>query len=215
MAYATDLQRLAYVLDELGEGEEARFWRHIAEGITICGMQMQIEKGTKRGNYPDSVSLTYQYKRNDPGIINPHLIVQNIWMLTHPDEGAVDFFTRVLKTDRGEIHVNAEAKITDAKIDGEKLIVRLRTPLRLKGIASQIVISPVSNPTSLLKGGREIQPSAGGKGDWWRYDRRGKRIEIQVIHDSPEIEVEIDGIKLTFQTKWLEIIYGPDGLLRI
>ncbi|MCD6508126.1 hypothetical protein J7M22_16080 [Candidatus Poribacteria bacterium] len=195
LAYATDLQRLAYVLDELGEREEAKFWRHIAEGITICGMQMQIEEGPRRGNYPDSVSLTYQYKRNDPGIINPHLIVQNIWMLTHPDEGAVDFFTRVLRTDRGEIHVNAEAKITDARIDGEKLIVRLRTPLRLKGIASQIVISPVSNPTSLLKGGREIQPSAGGKGDWWRYDRRGKRIEIQVIHDSPEIEVEIDGVR--------------------
>lgn len=194
LAYATDLQRLAYVLDELGEREDAKFWRHIAEGITICGMQMQIEEGARKGNYPDSVSLTYEYKRNDPGIINPRLIIQNIWMLTHPDEGAVDFFTKVLKENRGEIHVNAEARIMDARIERKRLIVKVKTPLRLKGITSQILISPVSNPISILKGGRKIQPSAGGKGDWWRYDHRGKRIEIQVIHDSPEIEVEIKGV---------------------
>lgn len=196
LAYATDLQRLAYVLDEMDEKEEARFWRHIAEGMTICGMEMQIEEGPKRGNYPDSVSLTYQYRRNDPGIIGPHLIAQNIWMLTHPDEAAVDFFTRILQTDRGRIHVSAETKIVGAEIEGETLRLRLRSPEGSEKVLSQLIISPVSSPDSVYKDGREIRHPTGEGGDWWRYYRRGKAIGIQVVHDSPEVEVTVEGVRL-------------------
>lgn len=63
----------AYALLLLSAHERTLDWRHVAEGILICGEQMQYSDGPSKGCLPDAFELRTQQRR--PADINPGALV--------------------------------------------------------------------------------------------------------------------------------------------
>jgi len=132
------------------------FWRHIAEGITICGIQQQAAVNHPDGNYPDSVALTYRYEPNDKGVISPHGIVRNLWLLRDQHDDALDYKTVTVKS-TPPIRITSEAVVERADWDGTGMLtVVLRTPKGTSQTAT--VIASIAKPSSVeVTGGQLLE----------------------------------------------------------
>ncbi|MCS7254846.1 MAG: hypothetical protein RMK18_07070 [Armatimonadota bacterium] len=176
-------------LDKAGSiWQDPSFWRHIAEGITVCAIEHQAAVEHPDGNYPDSVSLTYRYGPNDKGIISPYGIARNIWLLRDEHDDAWGYETTFVE--KTPIRVTSEAVIAAAKLLQDKLTIVLLQP---KGVSeTTTIVACISAPKEIRINGKGIEQISGCS---WRYDIRRKLLTIKIAHFSEKLSIEISGIK--------------------
>jgi len=196
--YAYALQKLSIALSQspIPDVQPPEFWRQIAEGITVCGIQHQAAVNHPDGNYPDSVALTYHYRPNDKGIIGPHGIVRNLWLLRDPHDDAWDYETVAVRTEP-PIRVISDAVIERAGWKDGELTIVLRAP---QGVTeSQTIVACLEKPNQifvndrlLLADGAQSQvPSP------FRYDSRRKLALLHLRHETETLTVRLTGVQPT------------------
>jgi len=185
--YAYALLKLSNALNKspVANRQSPEFWRHIAEGITVCGIQQQAAVNHPDGNYPDSVALTYRYQPNDKGIIGPHGIVRNLWLLRDPHDDAWGYETVIVKTEPA-IRITSDVIVERAEFRNGELEFLLRAP---KGIAnSQTVIACVTKPEQVFADDKPVA---------FRYDHRRKLVLLQLSHETEAVKVRLVGVQPT------------------
>lgn len=189
--YAYALLKLVKSLSrsQVADYGSPEFWRHIAEGITVCAIQQQAAVNHPEGNYPDSVSLTYRYQPNDQGVIAPHGIVRNLWLLRDPHDDAWGYETVSLTTNP-PIRVTSEAIIEEANWRGGELELVFHIPQGFPQF--QTVIACVTKPSQVFVNGKAI--SAPGV---FRYDVRRKLLLLQLNREAETARIRITGIQPT------------------
>ncbi|MFA0742948.1 MAG: hypothetical protein DFNUSKGM_003081 [Candidatus Fervidibacter sacchari] len=161
------------------------FWRHIAEGITVCGIQHQAAVNHPDGNYPDAVELTYRYQPTDKGIIGPHGILRNLWLLRDPHDDAWGYQTVAVKTEPA-IRITSDVIVERAEFRDGELELLLRAP---KGVAnSQTVIACVTKPEQVFADDKPVA---------FRYDHRRKFVLLQLSHETEAVKVRLVGVQPT------------------
>ncbi|MCS7263545.1 MAG: hypothetical protein NZ805_01780 [Armatimonadetes bacterium] len=194
--YAYALLKLANALSQspVHSAQSPEFWRQIAEGITVCGIQHQASVNHPEGNYPDSVALTYRYGPNDKGIISPYGIVRNLWLLRDYHDDAQGYETVVVKTEP-PIRITSDGIVEGAEWKEGELTIILRTP---KGVTqSQTIIACVTKPNRVFVNERLLfaddfkspVPTS------FRYDPRRKIALLQLHHENETLTVKLMGIK--------------------
>ncbi|MBC7327209.1 hypothetical protein H5T87_03725 [bacterium] len=211
----------AYSLLKLAQYDDSYPWKHIAEGITLCAMQMQTTEGEHKGGYPDSVNLM-TYTKSDPGMLNPAGIARNVYILRNPEEDPQDNSFFLLFQNNLKIMVNSEAPSINAKLDGDNLLLTLKSPRSIPGkpISTYTTVAPIERPIRVLRNGREISQNIEEE-EWWRYDERnGGLLIIKVKHDEPFLNLRIEGVKakenrtplLTAKPDWeFNVDNDPEG----
>ncbi len=185
--YAYALLKLSNALrqSQLPSPQSPEFWRHIAEGITVCGIQHQAAVNHPDGNYPDAVELTYQYQPTDNGIISPHGIVRNLWLLRDPHDDPWGYQTVAVNTEPA-IRITSDVIVEKAEFRDGELELLLRAP---KGIVnSQTVIACVIKPEQVLADGKPVA---------FRYDHRRKFVLLQLSHETEAVKVRLVGVQPT------------------
>ncbi|MGB9878053.1 MAG: hypothetical protein ACPLPS_09830, partial [bacterium] len=186
----------AYSLLKLAEYDNSYPWRHIAEGITLCAMQMQTTEGEHKGGYPDSVNLM-TYTKSDPGLLNPAGIARNVYVIRDPAEDPNGCSFCIVHQGERKIMVNSEAPSVVGTILGGNLLLTLKAPRSLPGqpLSTYTLIAPVERPKAVYKEGKEMPSNLEGE-EWWRYEERnGGLIVIKVKHDKNTLNLKIEGIK--------------------
>lgn len=183
--YAYALLKLANALRQFSvrDAWSCEFWRQVAEGITVCGIQHQAAVNHPDGNYPDSVALTYRYGPNDKGIINPHGIARNLWLLRDPSDDAWGYETAVIQTNP-KIRITSDVVVERASWNDGELEFVLRAP---KGVPnSQTIIACVTKPKQVFVNDRPLNS--------FRYDSRRKLLMLSVSHESEKVAVKVTGV---------------------
>lgn len=186
----------AYALLKLAEYDNSFPWRHIAEGITLCAMQMQTTEGEHKGGYPDSVNLM-TYTKSDPGMLNPAGIVRNVYILRNANEDPGDNAFLLLRQGEKKIMVNSEAPSVTGTLSGDRLYLALQAPRSIPGkpISTYTIIAPVDRPTAVYREGKELPSTSEGE-EWWQYyERNGGMLVIKIKHDKAMINLRVDGIR--------------------
>jgi len=194
--YAYALLKLAKALSQsqVPSPQSPDFWHQIAEGITVCGIQQQAAVNHPDGNYPDSVALTYRYQPNDKGIISPHGIVRNLWLLRDPNDDAWGYETVIVKTEP-PIRITSDAIVERAEWRNGELTIVLRAP---KGITeSQTVIASITKPTQIFVNDSPIASPQSQVPSPFRYDSRRKLAWLQLKHDTETLTVKLAGVQPT------------------
>jgi len=185
--YAYALLKLSIALNQspVANRQSPQFWRHIAEGITVCAIQHQAAVNHPDGNYPDAVELTYRYQPTDKGIIGPYGIVRNLWLLHDPHDDAWGYETVVVKTEPA-IRITSDVIVEKAEFRDGELELLLRAP---KGIVnSQTVIACVTKPEQVLADGKPVA---------FRYDHRRKFVLLQLEHKTEAVKIRLLGVQPT------------------
>lgn len=198
--YAYSLLKLAKALKALkgrpkDRWHDPNFWRHLAEGITICSVQQQAAVNHPKGNYPDSVTLTYDYRPNDKGIISPQKLVRNLWLLADPSDDPMDYETVIIGDEKeGVLRVTSEASVLKAHWDGKTLRVTLLRPQGIKEVFT--LIAGTTEPQRVFLNDRVIPPPSPSSAlpSWWRYDSRRKQIILRLHLDRLENILRLVGI---------------------
>jgi len=140
----------AYALLKLWEVDQSEPWKQIAEGLTICGMQLQRTPDTaypqNKGMYPDA----YSEMLGDEAYywdLAPTQIMQNVLLLEHQDP---DVQTIILSTPSGNIHVNSGMNFS-AELNGNRLVIR---PLPVFADSAFFLIANIIKPTSISFAGQ-------------------------------------------------------------
>lgn len=186
----------AYSLLKLAEYDNSYPWRKIAEGITLCAMQMQTTEGQYKGGYPDSVNLM-TYTKSDPGMLNPAGIARNVYLIRDPAEDSQDNAFLMLRQGEKKIMVNSEAPSFTATLSGDVLLLALKAPRSPAGqfISTYTIIAPVERPTKVYREGKEL-PTDNEGDEWWRYEERnGGVLILKIKQDKARINLKIEGIK--------------------
>ncbi|MCS7192459.1 MAG: hypothetical protein NZ937_05700 [Armatimonadetes bacterium] len=200
--YAYALLKLSIALSQTSvpNALSSEFWRQIAEGITVCGIQHQASVNHPDGNYPDAVWLTYRYEPTDKGIIGPHGIVRNLWLLRDSNDDAWGYDTVTVKT-KPMIRITSSVIVERADWKDGDLTIVLRVP---EGVAqSQTIVACVTMPNQVFVNGNLIfnaasQSSAlnpqSSASSYFRYDSRRKIVLLQLQHENQELNVMLRGI---------------------
>ncbi len=187
----------AYALLKLAEYDNSYPWRHIAEGITLCAMQMQTTEGEHKGGYPDSVNLM-SYTKSDPGMLNPWGIARNVYLIRNPAEDPQDStFMMLLKGDK-KMMINSEAPSIAGSISGDNLLLTLKAPRSLPGqpISTYTLVAPVERPTAVFREGKELSTHQ-AEDEWWRYEERnGGMLILKIKQDKSTINLRVEGVKV-------------------
>ncbi len=198
--YAYALLKLAKALEKVKTlpddlWHDASLWRKIGEGITICAIQQQAAVNHPDGNYPDSVALTYRYGPNDKGVISPHGIVRNLWLLHDPGDDAWDYETTAVSMENGAqgtgigvVRVTSEAIVERAEWQGDGLKVVLRSP---KDITETLTIFASVTAPKEVRADDTLIPS------WWRYEPRRKIIIVRLRHERETTTLRLVGVQPT------------------
>lgn len=205
--YAYALLKLAKALERAkglpdDRWHDASFWRQIGEGITVCAIQQQAAVNHPDGNYPDSVALTYRYQPNDKGILPPHGIVRNLWLLHDPHDDAWDYETAAVSIERGArsmekgvVKVTSEAIVERAEWQGDGLTVMLKQP---KDITETLtIIAGVTAPTEVHVDDNPIPRPSSLTPSWWRYDARRKLVIVRLRHEREKMALRLFGVQPT------------------
>ncbi len=193
--YAYALLKLARALEQwqtqkatkVDRWLEPSFWRQIAEGITVCGIQHQASVNHPEGNYPDSVALTYRYGPTDPGVIGPHGIVRNLWLLQDPNDDDWGYETVTVRTgaQTPPFRITSEAVVKQAEWQEatNTLVFVLRAP---QGVERTLTaVASITKPTAV-----SVQ---GGQLAWQRYDARRYLWIGAIQHEGATAIVQIVG----------------------
>ena len=192
----------AYALLKLWEYDRSQDWQHIAEGLTICGMQQQRTADTaypeNKGMYPDA----YSEMLGDEAYhwdLAPGGIMKNVLKLSGLDP---DVYTRILNTPEGKIHVNSGMDFS-ADISANTLRIRPR-PLFPDSIF--FVLIPVQKPSQISFAGRVLPEVADVDSVrmGWAYSIYGNVIvKLFVADSSSELEVsDINRLPLSGEPDW-------------
>lgn len=174
---------------------DARFWRQIAEGITVCGIQHQASVNHPNGNYPDSVALTYRYGPNDQGILPPHGIVRNLWLLHDFYDDAGDYETKAVSRQQPAIRVTSEAILERVECQDDSLTIVLRQP---KGVWETLtLIACVTEPKEVRANDALVTRHLSLVTPSWRYDVRRKMVVVRLRHDSETTTLKLIGVEPT------------------
>ncbi len=119
----------AYALLLLSAYEQTLDWRHVAEGILICGEQMQYPDGPSQGCLPDAFDLRTQQRR--PADINPGALVSlrlhlsgrldNLAVATNGNHRLVAPFPVTIRDGRAHIQAPRGARY-QLLIDGRRIV---------------------------------------------------------------------------------------------
>jgi hypothetical protein len=186
----------AYSLLKLAEYDDSYPWRHIAEGITLCAMQMQTTEGEHKGGYPDSVNLM-TYTKSDPGMLNPAGIARNVYTIRNPAEDPQGNSFFFVIQDNKKIMVNSEAPSISGSIISGALLLSLKAPRSVPGkpISTYTIVAPVERPSAVLREGKGLSTNMEAE-EWWRYEERnGGLLVIKIKHDKSTINLRIEGIR--------------------
>lgn len=179
----------AYALLKLWQYDQSLPWKQIAEGLTICGMQMQRTNQTanpeNKGMYPDAYSAvngdeTYHWD------LAPNKIMQNVLALTGCDPGVQ---TKILPIINGNIHINSGIPFL-AELNDTSLLLH---PKPVFSDSVFFLIVNVKKPKNLFYDGEELPQVSDvdevQKG--WDYTIDGNIIiKIFVVDSLSEIEIE-------------------------
>ncbi len=194
--YAYALLKLSIALSQsqLPDAQSPEFWRQIAEGITVCGIQHQAAVNHPEGNYPDSVALTYRYGPNDQGIIGPHGIVRNLWLLRDPHDDAWGYETVVVKTEP-PIRITSDAIVERAEWKDGELTIVLRAP---QGVTeSQTIVACITKPNQIFVNDRPLNADSAQSQvpSSFRYDTRRKLTFLRLRHETEALTVRLTGVQ--------------------
>ncbi|MCS7224997.1 MAG: hypothetical protein NZ959_10660 [Armatimonadetes bacterium] len=192
--YAYSLMKLAKALETSGPPKDRyhdpAFWRHIAEGITVAGAQMQEAVDHPQGYYPDSVALTFAYRPNDPGILHPHGIVRTLWFLANPRLDPEDYDSKVMGWDGLTVHITTEGLLHRVHRSDDALSLVISCPVVEEEF--QTIVTPIRKPTRVVVNGQELEPFTGQPtGRWWRYRSDRALLEIRLRGPMDEAEIVI------------------------
>lgn len=196
--YAYALLKLSKALSQspVPSFQNPEFWRQIAEGITVCGIQHQAAVNHPDGNYPDSVALTYRYGPNDKGIITPHGIVRNLWLLRNSHDDAWGYETVTVKTEP-PIRITSDAIVERAEWEGGELTFLLRVP---QGVTeSQTIVACITKPSQIFVNDRPLTVTSPQSQfpDLIRYDARRKLALLHLKHETETLTVRLIGVQPT------------------
>lgn len=197
--YAYSLLKLAKALETVRPTKDRwfdpQFWRQLAEGITVCGAHMQAAVRHPKGFYPDSVSLTFSYRPNDPGVIPPHGIVRNLWFLLNQAQDPEDYETKVLVQGDASLHITTEAFLQDARLsDGIASFTILSPPTDRELIT---LVTPLEKPAKVSLAGRELPLLIGNaRGPGWRYRADRAMVEIRIAGIQGTVTCVLFGVRI-------------------
>jgi hypothetical protein len=182
----------AYKLLELSRYDDELPWRTLAEGITICGMQMQRYPGGPHdeviGMYPDAYSAL---KGDDAYYfdINPRFISLCVFGLMGQDETTQ---TEILETPGGVLHVSAVGQLAGAEFTGDTLIFTNEYP---GGDTSYAIVSSITKPASVRVNGGRLGETGdlSAETEGWTYRPEGMLV-IKLVHQGSDL-VEVVGIQ--------------------
>ena len=194
LVYAYALQHLARHTSE----RQSRFWRKVAEGITMSAMYQQWTEGELKGTYPDGL---YGFCTEGRGPhINPEDIMVNLYALRGFDP---DISTEICRIEGDRIHVSAGAKIDGLDYDDSD---RLRFTLRyVEHETSYCIITGYGNRFSKTESSEKPKPAAirTGSGELpvvdslsttksgWLYREDNDTILIKYKHPTEAIDFEV------------------------
>ncbi len=170
----------AYKLLDLSRYDDSLPWRTIAEGITVCGMQMQRYPGGPHaevsGMYPDAYSAV---KGDDAYYfdINPRFIALCAFGLMGYDETTQ---TEILPVGEGRIHISTVGRIGNSSLQGGLLTFDVQYPV---SDSSYAVIGGVSRPSAVTVNGESIAESQDLSNivQGWTYRSDGILV-IKMVH---------------------------------
>ena len=192
----------AYALLKLWQVDKSQSWKHIAEGLTICGMQLQRTPDAvypqNKGMYPDAYS---EMLGDEAGYwdLAPEKIMQNLLSLEGVDP---DVNTAILESTNGKVHVNSGINFS-VHLNGEQLSIRPRP------LAPDSVFFAVANaamPKTVTYGGRTLPKvdDVDAVSSGWDYSVDGVVIIKLVAADSSEEMVvePITALSMGFEPSW-------------
>jgi len=182
----------AYKLCDLSRYDESLPWRTIAEGITICGMQMQRYPGGPHsevlGMYPDAYSAV---KGDDAYYfdINPRFIALCIFGLMGYDETAQ---TEIVSVGDGRIHISTAGRIGNSSLQGGVLAFDVQYPA---GDSSYAIVGGVSRPSAVAVNGMSLNQTQdlSKVSQGWTYRSDGVLV-IRMLHATTDC-VEVRGVR--------------------
>lgn len=186
----------AYSLLKLSEYDNSYPWKHIAEGITLCAMEMQTTEGEYKGGYPDSVNLM-TYTKSDPGMLNPAGIARNVYLIRNLKEDPQDSAFLLLHQGEKKIMINSEAPSVSGRVSDDKLFLTLLAPrsITAQPLSTYTLVAPLERPRVVYKEGKELPPSIEGDEGWFFDERNGGMLVLKIKHEKALINLRIEGVR--------------------
>ncbi len=177
---------LRYVdaISGLAEYDESYPWRRIAALLTHSAMQQQDASGPNAALWPDNIGAVDNVKC--PWVFAPRMIIAAML-------GLMDRSERVATTIVGEaprrVHINANAKITNAAWNPPSLRFDLNYPPGEQGTAT---IFCVARPTAVLLNDERLAERTDLERDTapgWRYEPALAALSVRVPNDGVNVLV--------------------------
>lgn len=199
----------AYALQKLHQYDQTLPWKQIAEGLTICGMQMQWTSESvypeHRGMYPDAYSAvtgdeTYHWD------LGPGNIMMNVMAFLGIDP---DVHTRILELENRKLHVNGGTPFS-ANLEGSTLEIRPLPPNHADSVF--FLIPDVVEPQSVSFAGEDLPrvEDVDGVPEGWSYTLDGNLIVKLFVSDSTKVLLISDLAHLP-ETTVLDWEFNIDG----
>ena len=202
---------LAYALLQLWPYDQSRPWKKLAEGLTICGMQLQQYTGAHfpedNGMYPDAFN-TVTGQEAYHWDLAPKKILQNLLALSGSDP---DVQTQILPFGEDTLHVNSGVSFT-ASISGNRLYL---APKLSFPDSVQFLIPSVRMPQTVTLNGVSL-PEVGDVDSvdaGWAYALEGNLIVKFFAPDSSQA-VEISGLSFLPEIKLPQWDFNIEGWLQ-
>ncbi len=180
----------AYNLYRLSQYDDSLPWHRIAEGITVCGMQMQRYPGGPHdemlGMYPDAFSAVLG---TDPYYfdINPRFISLCAFALSGRDETTR---TRIIEVDGRTVHFNTVGNLTQVGQEENGFHFKVQYP---QGDVSYSLVSCISKPSKVTLNHQTLPPATelSKVEQGWRYLPEG--VLLLKINHTREDLIDIQG----------------------
>jgi len=181
----------AYRLYDLSRYDDSLPWKAFAEGITICGMQMQRYPGGPHdevlGMYPDGYSAV-EGKDAYYFDINPRFIALDAFALMGDDETTQ---TKIVDVAGHRVHFSTVGHLLNAGASGKGLSFDVQYP---EGDTSFALVGGVSKPSSVTVNGRVLNEAddLSSVPEGWTFRPEGVLL-IKILHSATD-HVEMEGI---------------------
>ena len=158
---------LAYTvtLQELAKYDNSMPWKHLAEMVTISGMNQQSTREKDFGTYTDNWSVITDTECVGC-MLSPVGLLQNVYPLMGVQ---ADVQTEIARLDDKPIAINSMARLSDITVTDGILQLKIQGPA---GETGYTAVMSVAEPVQVEVDGAELPKRAGsapGTGEGWSY----------------------------------------------
>jgi len=176
----------SYSLLRLAPYDRSFDWKTLGECIMLSGMHQQEKEGDAKGGFTDNWNLMLN-SRCTGFILSPWWIALNLYSIIGED---MDVRTVILETEKGRLHLNSAAHISEAAVDSRLLKFKLTYPLNETYYS---LICSLEKPGAVRKEGRllnEIQ-DLNTELEGWKYDTETGFVYLKTRQSAQQISVEV------------------------